>query len=92
VTEVWLAAKSEAISKERRTNKGGAKEAEAHSPDEKEVDKTRLLSHEARWLGDQQEDKAHYRARIQALLGYRRDILLRHEINSGEAAYTHLGE
>ena len=40
VTEVWLAAKSEAISKERRTNKGGAKGAEAHSPDEKDITPT----------------------------------------------------
>jgi hypothetical protein len=38
VTEVWLAAKSEAISKVRRTQ-GGAKGAEAHSPDEKEVER-----------------------------------------------------
>ena len=39
VTEVWLAAKSEAVSKVRRT-KGGVKGAEAHCPDEKEVEKT----------------------------------------------------
>ncbi len=38
VTEVWLAAKSEAISKVKRT-KGGAKGAEALSPGEKEVEK-----------------------------------------------------
>jgi hypothetical protein len=37
VTEVWLAAKSEAISKVRR-KQDGAKGAEAHSPDEKEVE------------------------------------------------------
>jgi hypothetical protein len=36
VTEVWLAAKSEAISKVR-TTKGGTKGAEAHCPDEKEL-------------------------------------------------------
>jgi hypothetical protein len=36
VTEVWLAAKSEAISKVRRT-KGGTNGAEAHCPDEKEL-------------------------------------------------------
>jgi hypothetical protein len=49
VTEVWLAAKSEAISKVRRT-KGGAKEAEAHSPDEKEVEKTFWLSRPDGWV------------------------------------------
>jgi hypothetical protein len=38
VTEVWLAAKSEAISKVRRT-KGEAKGAKAHCPDEKEVER-----------------------------------------------------
>jgi hypothetical protein len=43
VTEVWLAAKSEAISTVRRT-KGGAKGAEAHCPDEKELEKTFWLS------------------------------------------------
>jgi hypothetical protein len=39
VAEVWLTAKSEAISKVSRT-KGGAKGAEAHCPDVKEVEKT----------------------------------------------------
>jgi hypothetical protein len=43
VTEVWLTAKSEAISKVRRT-KGGAKGVEVHCPDEKEVEKTFWLS------------------------------------------------
>jgi hypothetical protein len=43
VAEVWLAAKSEAISKVRRT-KGGSKGAEAHCPDVKEVEKTFWLS------------------------------------------------
>ena len=39
VTEVWSAAKSEAISKVRKL-KGGAKGAEAPNPDEEEVEKT----------------------------------------------------
>jgi hypothetical protein len=39
VAEVWLAAKSEAISEVRRT-KGGAKGAKTHCPDVKEVEKT----------------------------------------------------
>ena len=39
VTEVWLAVKSEAIRKVRRT-KGGVKGAEVHCPDEKEVETT----------------------------------------------------
>jgi hypothetical protein len=39
VTEVWLAAKSEAISQVRRT-KDGTKGTETHCPDEKEVEKT----------------------------------------------------
>jgi hypothetical protein len=43
VTEVWLAAKSEAISKVRRMQ-GGAKGTEAPSPDEKEVEMTFWLS------------------------------------------------
>ena len=49
VAEVWLAAKSEAISKVRRT-KGGAKGAEAHCPDEKEVEKTFWLSRPDGWV------------------------------------------
>jgi hypothetical protein len=39
VTEAWLAAKSEAINKVRRT-KGGTKGTGVHCPDEKEVEKT----------------------------------------------------
>ena len=38
VAEVWLAAKSAAISKVRRT-KGGAKGAEAHCPDDVNLDR-----------------------------------------------------
>jgi len=49
VAEVWLAAKSEAISKARRT-KGGAKGAEAHCPDVKEVEKTFWLSRPDGWV------------------------------------------
>ncbi len=49
VTEVWLEAKSEAISKVRRT-KGGAKGAEVHCPDEKEVEKTFWLSRLDGWV------------------------------------------
>ena len=49
VTEVWLAAKSEAISKVRRM-KGGAKGAEAHCPDEKEVEKNFWLSRPDGWV------------------------------------------
>lgn len=49
VAEVWLAAKSEAISKVRRT-KGGAKGAEAHCPDVKEVEKTFWLSRPDGWV------------------------------------------
>jgi hypothetical protein len=49
VAEVWLAAKSEAISKVRRT-KGGAKGAEAHCPDEKEMEKTFRLSRPDGWV------------------------------------------
>jgi hypothetical protein len=49
VTEVWLTAKSEAISKVRRT-KGGAKGAEAHCPDEKEVEKIFWLSRPDGWV------------------------------------------
>ena len=41
--------------------------------------------------GGGQEDESHYHARIQTHVGFRRDILLRHEINSGEAADNHLG-
>jgi hypothetical protein len=44
-----LAAKSEAISKVRRT-KGGAKGAEAHCPDEKEVETTFWLSRPDGWV------------------------------------------
>jgi hypothetical protein len=44
-----LAAKSEAISKVRRT-KGGAKGAETHCPDEKEVEKTFWLSRPDDWV------------------------------------------
>jgi hypothetical protein len=39
VTEVWLPAKLEAISKVRKT-KDGAKGVEVHCPDDKEVEKT----------------------------------------------------
>ncbi len=46
VSEVWLAAKSEAISKVSRT-KGGVKGAEVHCPDVKEVEKTFWLSRPA---------------------------------------------
>jgi hypothetical protein len=49
VAEVWLAAKSEAISKLKRT-KGGAKGTEAHCPDEKEVEKTFWLSRPDGWV------------------------------------------
>jgi hypothetical protein len=49
VTEPWLAAKSEAINKVRRT-KGGAKGAKAHSPDVKEVEKTFWLSRPDGWI------------------------------------------
>ncbi len=51
VTEalVWLAAKSEAISKVRRT-KGEVKGAEAHISDEKEVQKTFWLSRPDGWV------------------------------------------
>ena len=49
VAEVWLAAKSEAISKVRRT-KGGAKGVEAHCPDVKEVEKTFWLSRPDGWV------------------------------------------
>ncbi len=49
VVEVWLAVKSEAISKVRRT-KGGAKGAEAHCPDVKEVEKTFWLSRPDDWV------------------------------------------
>jgi len=49
VTEVWSAAKSEAIRKAERT-KDGAKGAEAHSPDEKEVEKTFWLSRPDGWV------------------------------------------
>ena len=48
VTEVWLASKSESISKVRRT-KCGVKGAEAHCPDEKEVEKTFWLSRTDDW-------------------------------------------
>ena len=54
VTEVWSAAKSEAIRKAERISslrtKDGAKGAEAHSPDEKEVEKTFLLSRPDGWV------------------------------------------
>ena len=43
VTEVWLAAKSEAINKVRRTQ-DGSKGVETPNPDEKEVEKTFWLS------------------------------------------------
>jgi hypothetical protein len=49
VTEVWLAAKSEAISKVRK-RQGGAKGTEAPSPDEKEVEKIFLLSRPDGWV------------------------------------------
>ena len=49
VTEVWLASKSEAISKVRKM-KGGAKGAEAPNPDEKEVEKTFWLSRPDGWV------------------------------------------
>ena len=49
VTEVWSAAKSEAIRKAERT-KDGAKGAEAHRPDEKEVEKTFWLSRTDGWV------------------------------------------
>ena len=49
VTEVWSVAKSEAIRKTERT-KDGAKGAEAHSPDEKEVEKTFWLSRPDGWV------------------------------------------
>jgi hypothetical protein len=48
VAEVWLAAKSETIIKVRRT-KGGAKGAEAHCPDVKEVEKTFCLIRPDDW-------------------------------------------
>ena len=49
MTEVWLAAKSEAISKVRK-RQGGAKGTEAPSPDEKEVEKIFLLSRPDGWV------------------------------------------
>ncbi len=49
MTEVWLAAKSEAISKVRRT-KGGTKGGETHCPDVKEVEKTFWLSWPDGWV------------------------------------------
>jgi hypothetical protein len=49
VTEVWLEAKSEAISKVRRT-KVGAKGEEAQCPDEEEVEKTFWLSRPDGWV------------------------------------------
>ena len=49
VTEVWLAVKSEAINKVRRT-KDGTKGAAAHCPDEKEVEKTFWLSRPDGWV------------------------------------------
>ncbi len=49
VAEVWLVAKSEAISKVRRT-KCGAKGAEAHCPDVKEVEKTFWISRSDDWV------------------------------------------
>ena len=49
MTEVWLEAKSEAISKVRRTQ-GGAKGTELHSPDEKKVEKTFCLSRPDGWV------------------------------------------
>jgi hypothetical protein len=49
VAEVWLTSKSEAISKVRRT-KGGAKGAEAHCPDAKEVEKTLWLGRPDGWV------------------------------------------
>ncbi len=48
VAEVWLPAKSEDISKVRRT-KGGTKGTEAHCPDAKEVEKTFWLSRPDGW-------------------------------------------
>jgi hypothetical protein len=44
-----LSAKSEAISKVRRT-KGGSKGAEAHCPDVKEVEKTFWISRSDGWV------------------------------------------
>ena len=49
VTEVWAAAKLEAILKVRKM-KGGVKGAEAHNPDEKEVEKTFWLSRSDGWV------------------------------------------
>jgi len=49
VTEVWLSAKSEAISKVSRT-KGGVKGAEAHCPDVKEVEKTFWIIRSDDWV------------------------------------------
>jgi hypothetical protein len=49
VAEVWLATKSEAISKVSRTT-GGAKGTEAHCPDVKEVEKTFWLSSPDDWV------------------------------------------
>jgi hypothetical protein len=49
MTKVWLEAKSEAISKVRRT-KSGVKEAEAHCPDTKELEKTFWLHRPDGWV------------------------------------------
>ena len=89
VTEVWLTAKSEAISKVRKM-KGGAKGAEAPNPDEKEVEKTFWLSRPDGWVINKKTKRI---MMLEFKRGYRRNVLLRHwhEINREEAAYTHLG-